>query len=962
MLMQPRYLISLPPAMAPVFAELEGRTSAEWFAVADPEGPPPGSGGATAHLLVAAWRDSGTAASFASWLAADRRVVIHAGGQSRRLPAYAPVGKSLLPVPVLRWSRGQRLDQTLLDLQQPLWDRILRAAPENLRVLLGSGDAWIRPGTEELPALPEADVVALGIRVPPETAQHFGVLFCHRREPGRLAFAEQKPTAARIREMALQYRFAVDTGVWLLSARAVSILMRRCGWEESRETFRGGRPAPYEFYARFTAALGTEPRLDDPEIRALRCAVVEWAGAEFHHFGTSAQMLESVVTLQNRVPGDWEDRRHPDQVLQNARVVAPLDRERGHTLWIENSVIGARWCLTREHVLTGIPDNDWELALPPGICLDMIPVDDELWCIRPYGFADPFRGAWDDPRTVWMGRPLLQWLEQRRIPHHLPAWPAGLDIHNCPLFPLFRETDLDPAFVEWFWRPDSLGADHFARLWLRGPRLSAADLLRRCNARRLYGQRARLRREALRALRRNARWSVFYRLDLEATARLAVQTPPEPEPIRFGPEDPPLQAAREAMYQAALARLRNQRGWERREQEAFELLREMLVREARVLPVHPVRSVQEDQIVWARSPVRVDLAGGWTDTPPYCLEHGGRVLNLAVDLNGQPPLQVFAKCIPEPVVVIRSIDLSAEERVRTYAELENHTDPGSPFALARAALALAGFSPRFHAHGGFGSLEQQLREFGAGIELSLVAAVPKGSGLGTSSILAATLLAALSDLCGLGWDRETLSHRTLVLEQLLGTGGGWQDQLGAIERGIKLIETGPGLRQSPQIHWLPQHLFESPVPSACCLLYYTGITRLAWNILGEIVRAVFLNSPKHLALLEQIGQNARRGALAVQRCDFDALCETVRESWHLNQALDPATNPPPVRAILDTVAPDLAAAKLTGAGGGGYLFMIARDPAAAARIRETLTRHPPNPRARFVNFSISSTGLQVTRS
>lgn len=959
--MTSQYLISLPPAMAPVFAELENRPAPTWIVGTDPSGPPAGSGGATAHLLVEAWKHEGADVPFESWLDAARRVVVHAGGQSRRLPAYAPVGKALLPIPVFRWSRGQRLDQTLLDLQQPLWDRILRAAPDSTRILLCSGDVWIRPGPEP-PRLPEADVLVLGVRVPPETAQHFGVLFCHRREPGRLAFTCQKPSASRIRELGLSYRFMVDTGLWLLSTRALRVLMDRCGWNPARASFHEGRPRPYEFYATFTAALGTEPRFPDPELQALRCAVVEWPGAEFYHFGTSAQMLASVVALQNCVPGDWEDRRHPDQVLQNARVVPLLDRETRHTLWIENSVISSRWELAHQHVLTGIPDNDWSLSLPPGICLDLVPVGEDRWCARPYGFTDTFRGAWDDPDTRWLGQPVAQWLAQRNLQPGDLGWTPGLDLHDCPLFPVLSPAELDPNFIQWLWQPETREANTWARLWVRSPRLSAADLLRQCNPRRLYEQRAGLRLEALATLRKHAQWSIFYRLDLEATARLAVNAASAPAPVEPGPDEPPLNHAREAMFQAALARLRGDSGWQRLERDAFDSLRDMLVREARVTPARPVRSVLEDQIVWARSPVRVDLAGGWTDTPPYCLEHGGRVLNLAVDLNGQPPLQVFAKCIPEPVLVIRSIDLSAEQHVRTYAELEEFGDPGNPFGLARAALALAGFSPRFHADGGFDSLEEQLRDFGGGIELSLVAAVPKGSGLGTSSILATTLLAALSDLCGLGWDRETLSHRTLVLEQLLGTGGGWQDQLGALERGIKLIETRPGLRQTPQIHWLPQHLFESPLTADCCLLYYTGITRLAWNILGEIVRAVFLNSPRHLALLDEIGRNAQRGTLAIQRCDLEGLCETVRESWRLNQALDPATNPPQIQAILDTVAPWLAAAKLTGAGGGGYLFMIARDPAAAARIRETLTRHPPNPRARFVRFSVSTTGLQVTRS
>ena len=58
----------------------------------------------------------------------------------------------------------------------------------------------------------------------------------------------------------------------------------------------------------------------------------------------------------------------------------------------------------------------------------------------------------------------------------------------------------------------------------------------------------------------------------------------------------------------------------------------------------------------------------------------------------------------------------------------------------------------------------------------------------------------------------------------------------------------------------------------------------------------------------------------------------------------------------------MAAAKLLGAGGGGYLLMFASDENAAARIKHRLTSQPPNPRARFVDFSLSATGLQVTRS
>ena len=48
--------------------------------------------------------------------------------------------------------------------------------------------------------------------------------------------------------------------------------------------------------------------------------------------------------------------------------------------------------------------------------------------------------------------------------------------------------------------------------------------------------------------------------------------------------------------------------------------------------IRPEIRMQADQILWARSPLRLDLAGGWTDTPPYCILYGGRVVNMAVEL------------------------------------------------------------------------------------------------------------------------------------------------------------------------------------------------------------------------------------------------------------------------------------------------------------------------------------------
>ena len=173
---------------------------------------------------------------------------------------------------------------------------------------------------------------------------------------------------------------------------------------------------------------------------------------------------------------------------------------------------------------------------------------------------------------------------------------------------------------------------------------------------------------------------------------------------------------------------------------------------------------------------------------------------------------------------------------------------GSPFSIPKAALVLAGFQPGFSTES-YVSLEEQLKAFGSGMEITLLSAIPAGSGLGTSSILASTVLGAISDFCGLNWDKNEICNRTLILEQLLTTGGGWQDQYGGVLRGVKLLQTHAGMDQSPLVRWLPDYLFTGGEYQKCHLLYYTGITRTAKGILAEIVRSMFLNSTEHLSIL-----------------------------------------------------------------------------------------------------------------
>ncbi|MBK7406373.1 MAG: hypothetical protein IPJ41_17675 [Phycisphaerales bacterium] len=392
------------------------------------------------------------------------------------------------------------------------------------------------------------------------------------------------------------------------------------------------------------------------------------------------------------------------------------------------------------------------------------------------------------------------------------------------------------------------------------------------------------------------------------------------------------------------------------EQAAFDAIAEAVRRQID-LPREPARArLVPGQMVIATSPVRIDLAGGWSDTPPICNELGGTVLNTAVTLSGRQPLQAVAQLSQEPVIRITSIDLGRSVELTHTKQLLRHDDPRDWSALPKAALVLAGLAPSDPDI----DLRGWLEGVGGGIRLTVFAALPKGSGLGTSSILGATVLAALSRLTGEVAPREMLTTRTSMLEQLMRTGGGWQDQLGGIVPGFKLLRTAPGFDQSPAVEEIRVPAPHAAELSSRLILYYTGLQRLAADILQKVVGRYLAREPECLAIVRDLKAGAERMAAELGAGDIDAFASSLLDYWRLKQRFDPGSTTPAIEALFDTVRDRCAGYELPGAGGGGFLLLVARDTAAAAQIRECLGAHQPNPTARLYEASIDSQGLCVT--
>lgn len=938
-------LLSLPPDLVKSFNGLEHLPTDEWFCSTDPAGRKVGSGGGTTWL-VEKWLESDPEASLSA-----PKIIIHAGGQSRRLPAYAPVGKILTPVPVFRWERGQKLDQNLLTLQLPLYEKILTDAPAGLSTLIASGDVLIRADHTGV-KVPEADVVCYGMWVDAELATHHGVFASRRDSENKLDFMLQKPTVDTLEQLSQTHLFLMDIGIWLLSEKAMKMLMKRSCDADGNVGF-------YDLYSDFGRALGTNPPIDDAEVNSLTVAVVPLHDGEFYHFGTSRELISSTLALQYRVVDQrkiLQRKIKPNSALfvQNAlmgyRLSSANDR-----VWVENSNVPASWILSSNHIITGVPVNDWTLTVPGGICVDIVPVGSGSWAVRPYGMDDPMRGPLADTSTRWLGANYLQWAAERHLDLSAAGMPAGeTDIQASPIYPVVSSVDDMEKVLRWMISEPAL--DEGKRIWLESPRLSADGISAEANLERLYAQRLEYRRGNWTFLAENFEKSVFYQLDLADAAenfnRLGL-----PAPDELAEDVPAMTRIRNHMLRSRIASLAGADG-SAEEQKAFGLLRSEVLSQVNRDRPRPRLNVYPDQIVWGRSSVRIDIAGGWTDTPPYSLFAGGNVVNMAIELNGQPPIQVYVKPSATYNIVLRSIDLGAMEVVSTFDELERYHTVGSPFSIPKAALTLSGFAPRNAGD----TLEEYLRDFGSGLEITLLSAIPAGSGLGTSSILGSTVLGALSDFCGLAWDENEICYRTLALEQLLTTGGGWQDQYGGALPGIKLLQTTEGYDQRPLVSWLPQQIFTSADHRPCHLLYYTGITRTAKGILAEIVRGMFLNSGEHLSLLSEMKSHAVEMARAIQRGNFEEYGRMVAETWRQNKRLDSGTEPEAVAALIHRISDWTLGCKLPGAGGGGYLYIVAKDPAAAAMIRAELSKNPPNPRARFVEMSLSENGFQSSRS
>ena len=332
-------------------------------------------------------------------------------------------------------------------------------------------------------------------------------------------------------------------------------------------------------------------------------------------------------------------------------------------------------------------------------------------------------------------------------------------------------------------------------------------------------------------------------------------------------------------------------------------------------------------------PIRVNFGGGWYDTPPYCNEHGGTVLNAAAKLNGICPVVVTVKRIEKPCIALASTDSGAYDEFTDLKRLQSCRDPFDTYALHKAALLACGILPLTEQV----PFESILKKLGGGLYLSTaVMGIPRGSGLGTSSILAGACVKAIFQYIGKEVTENELYSYVLCMEQLMSTGGGWQDQVGGLTNGIKLVTTKPGLRQDIRVQHLniPKDAIEEL--KSRFVLIYTGQRRLARNLLREVVGGYIGSSPNSLEVLYEIQRVAVLMKFELEKGNIDGFARLLDQHWELSKRLDGGSTNTCIDQIFLACEDLLAARMICGAGGGGFLQAVLKKGCTKEELRERI--------------------------
>lgn len=931
-----------------------------------PDPAPVGSGGATLLALEKFRKESGgeTPENFFS----DKKILIlHAGGKSYRLPCYEPEGNLFVPLPV---DSSSVVTPVALDLQLNLF---LKYPWKTGEILVSSGDVVADFDTSSM-AEQQADLCGFAVPLSFEQGSLHGV-FKFDRLFRKVERFYQKESPEFLRDNAAlegTVECAVDMGLLSLSPAFAAALCKAGSIKSGSTTLSemlADTKASFSLYleimtaalsemdfSTFTRLIRNRTKLPESIQERFFSIFNQFAltahltrAASFFHLNSLREYLNSAERINKKdlrpfYKNDFEDLRvfhGPNLTVFNSiNFKMPLGKHK--PVIVENVKNTTLEYVLGDNLLIGLSELSGNLTVPENICIDQRhtargPV------VAVYSLDDTFERQSSADQIQFCGQPLTVWLSSRGL-RLSDVFVAG-DSFSLSEAKLYSQCTPEEDFLRGYWSVPQ--TDDWKDRFLSSRRYSIDELNENEDVLKREKLREIIRAESLRKRIVDKNGWVFAGVsDFKAAFK----------------ENPPIETLRAIYDSTGDPLLKSYRG------ELLETVSAKPIPEtARILnepaiavtPIYKGKSPLADRTVKVSCPLRLDITGGWTDTPPFTFRHGGAVVNAAINIDGQAPIQVFTGAVANRRDIrLYSIDQCKSEIITSFEELENVTSAPNAFSVPKAVLLLNGFGK----NSGYDSLSVLLDKIGYGLDIYLFCGVPKDSGLGASSITAASVQASLDRI----FNNENLqtgrlSSKALQVEQMLGTGGGWQDQIGGIEGGIKFISSKPGLNSHPVIRRLNPSIFTDPRTRGLFTLFYTGITRPSGNLFSRMVKQMNLNTPSFNFSLNYLKSLAVDASEAISRLDLPAISEIVNSTWKVSARINPDAQSESIGRLFESVKPFYRGAKLMGAGGGGFALFISDSTDQALALREKLSSIK-SPNSRLVDFSLDEKGIQVTVS
>lgn len=914
-------------------------TRTHFAVIPDKDGKRIGSGGATLGVLRYIAEQIGRA-DFSGL----RILVIHSGGESKRVPQYSALGKLFSPVPhELPDGRGSTLfDEFMISMS---------SVPGRIRegMLLLSGDVVLLFNPLQIDYA-GVGAAAISFKEDVKTGKDHGVFL--KGEDGNVRRFLHKQTVKSLTEQgAVNERGAVDidTGAVIFSPAMLTSLYGLISTDgrldaEKYDTFVNEK-VRLSLYGDFLYPLATDSTLENfyqekaegedcAELRAARTAVFEalrpyrmrllrLAPAKFIHFGTTKEILAlmsgGVETYQYL---GWS--RHVNSSIFNGTAgynsVLSGKAKMGKGCYLEVSYVH-RGAKVGNNVLLSYIDIHQE-TVPSDVVLHGLKQKDGNFVARIYGIDD------NPKEDRLFGVPLSDVAKANGISEEELWDTSDHSLWTAKLYPACAT--VQEAVAAALNLHDLVHGKGDLALWRAGTRRSL---------------RAGFFDVDLHAIMAwDKRMFELVRMDRLGKLIDAGRPASEAKNILSAGKLTPIQEHWLEKYLATAdfattlrlhyyigAALGGKEG-DRHLAACFDAIRGAILRETLDgLQYNSSCKIAMDEHTVCL-PLRVNFGGGWSDTPPHCNERGGTVINAAILLNGEKPVAVTLTRIDEPKIVFDSRDMDVHGEFDRIEPLQMTGDPYDPFALQKACLLACGVLPKSG-----GDLKEILSRLGGGFMMqSEVTGVPKGSGLGTSSILSAACVKAIFEFMDIAHTDDDIYSHVLAMEQIMSTGGGWQDQVGGVTDGVKYITSRPGLRQELHVEHVALDEKTKKELGDRYVLIYTGQRRLARNLLREVVGRYVGNEPQSLQALNEIQRIASLMRFELERGNVDEFAALLDRHWELSKQIDGGSTNILIDQIFESIADFTAGKMICGAGGGGFLQVILKKGISKQRVHERL--------------------------